>query len=74
MNGYGVGDGALIDSLTYDGFSKLHMDVEEFMQNAGLSKLAMTQYAAEAFQRTASCYSDGIMRNEMVHVTVEKSE
>lgn len=73
MNGYGVGDGALIDSLTYDGFSKLHMDVEEFMQNAGLSKLAMTQYAAEAFQRTASCYSDGIMRNEMVHVTVEKS-
>ncbi|GFE55710.1 acetyl- acetyltransferase [Babesia ovis] len=70
VGGYGVGDGVLMDSLTNDGFSKLQMELDQFLQNANISKMDMMQYATETFRRTAACYSDGIMRNEIVPVTV----
>ncbi|KAK1442938.1 thiolase like protein [Babesia gibsoni] len=71
MQGYGVGDGVLVDSVTSDGFSKMEMDLTDFTESAKISKLDMMQYAAESFRRVAACYSDGIMQNEIVPMVVK---
>ncbi|ORM40387.1 putative acetyl-CoA acetyltransferase [Babesia sp. Xinjiang] len=71
VEGYGIGDGVLVDSLTSDGFAKIQMDLDGFVQAAKITKLDMMQYATESFRRTAACYSDGIMQNEIVPLIVK---
>ncbi|KAK2197586.1 bifunctional Thiolase [Babesia duncani] len=68
--GFGLGDVSLVDSLQGDGIEKYKKVVNDLCQSYNISKLEIDKYAMESFHRTASCYSDGIMQNELVPITV----
>jgi len=74
--GYRMGDGAVVDSMMYDGLycqfdhCAMGMGTEEYNKKAGISREAQDAFAALSHERAAAAIKDGRFADEIVAVSV----
>jgi acetyl-CoA C-acetyltransferase len=72
--GYRLGDGTLIDSMTYDGltstFDKRHMiqQASFVSRELGISREEQDKWALRSHERATRAIDDGLFKDEIVHV------
>jgi acetyl-CoA C-acetyltransferase len=74
--GYRMGDGALVDSMLYDGLfcaiDKIAMggSAEKYAESAGISRAAQDEFAVASHERAARAQKDGLFDAEIVKVEI----
>jgi acetyl-CoA C-acetyltransferase len=78
--GYRMGNGALVDSMIYDGlweiYNGIHMGVcaEKIAAKYGISRGEQDIFAAESHRRAAAATADGLFRDEILAVELPKQK
>jgi acetyl-CoA C-acetyltransferase len=79
-SGYRMGNGALVDSMIYDGlweiYNGIHMGVcaEMIAAKYGISRAEQDAFAAESHRRAAAATADGSFRDEILPVELPKQK
>src|SRR5271165_3660828 len=74
--GYRIGDGALVDSMMYDGLTDafdhiaMGLSTEQHNQKTGISRERQDAFAAASHERAAAAAKDGRLAEEIVPVAV----
>jgi len=76
--GYRLGDGALVDSMMYDGLycqfdhCAMGLSTERYNDAAGISRQAQDSFAALSHERAAAAIKEGRFADEIVPVSVKQ--
>jgi acetyl-CoA C-acetyltransferase len=74
--GYRIGDGALIDSMMYDGLTDafdhiaMGLSTEQYNEKVGISRERQDAFAAASHEKAAAAAKDGRLGEEIVAVSV----
>jgi len=74
--GYRIGDGALVDSMMYDGLTDafdhiaMGLSTEQYNEKAGVSRERQDAFAAASHEKAAAAAKDGRLGEEIVAVQV----
>jgi acetyl-CoA C-acetyltransferase len=74
--GYRMGNGALVDSMIYDGlwdiYNNFHMGVagELVAAKYGITREEQDEFAAESHRRAATAHAEGLFRDEILPVEI----
>jgi len=76
-NGYRMGDGAIIDTMTHDAltdaFNKYHMGItaENLAEKYGISRAEQDEFAAQSQQKCEAAQKEGRFKEEIVPVPIK---